>query len=68
MSSGPFPSTFAGVSMIIGVIWMVQGFGVFDTGSFMDGRPFWGVMGVLMFAGGLTAIVVKRLRRNRQSR
>lgn len=65
MSSGTFPTTFAGVSMIIGVIWMIQGFGVFDTGSFMDGQRFWGAMGLLMFAGGLSAVIIKRRRRNR---
>lgn len=51
--------------MIIGVIWMIQGFGVFDTGSFMDGQRFWGAMGLLMFAGGLSAVAFKRRRRKR---
>lgn len=43
---------------------MVQGFGVLDTGSFMDGRGFWGLMGALMFAGGLATVAVKRRRRD----
>lgn len=53
--------------MIIGVIWMIQGFGVLDTGSFMDGESFWGGMGVAMFAGGGAAVLYKR-RRQKQNR
>ncbi|MEX2588366.1 MAG: hypothetical protein WD602_10310 [Actinomycetota bacterium] len=64
MSSGAFPSTFAGVSMIIGIIWMVQGFGVLGTGSAMDGQSFWGVMGIVMFAVGLAGVIIKRRRRD----
>lgn len=57
-----FPSTFSTVSMIIGVIWMIQGFGAFDTGSFMDGQSFWGWMGVAIFSAGLVGFIVKKRR------
>lgn len=57
-----FPGTVTAVLMIVGVIWMIQGFGVFDTGSFMDEQPFWGGMGALLFLAGLAGAIYKRRR------
>lgn len=55
-----FPQTFRTVLVVVGVIWIVQGLGLVDTGSFMDRRPFWAVGGALMLGAGLVSTVVHR--------
>jgi hypothetical protein len=46
--------------MIIGAIWIIQGLGMADTGSFMDGNVFWAVMGLILVLFGLGALAVRR--------
>ncbi len=50
--------------MIVGAIWIVQGAGLAPTGSFMDGRRVWALLGVLLLLAGIVSIVVQR-RRNK---
>lgn len=61
---GIFPRTFGVVLMIVGAIWVVQGTGLAPTGSFMDGRRMWAVLGALLLFAGIISVVVQR-RRNR---
>ena len=58
-----FPSTFSTVAMIVGGIWLIQGLGIADTGSFMDGQPVWAVSGGILLLVGLGSSVAKRRRR-----
>lgn len=53
--------------MIVGTIWIVQGAGIAATGSFMDGRPIWAVLGAGMFIAGSVSMVVQN-RRNKQTK
>ena len=62
-----FPSTWSSALMIVGAIWVVQGLGVIDSGSFMDGEPLWAVLGGAMIAAGLLLFVVERRRRRKQT-
>jgi LPXTG-motif cell wall-anchored protein len=59
-----FPSSFGGVFMIVGAIWVVQGLGIVPTGSFMDGEPVWAVLGGLAFVAGLIALIVQRRKKD----
>ena len=54
------------VLALIGVIWVIQGFGIAPTGSFMDGRPLWGVIGLVCLAGSVAALGYERYRRLRR--
>lgn len=49
--------------MVVGVIWIVQGLGVLDTGSFMDRQPVWAIAGAVLSLGGLATTLVQRRRR-----
>lgn len=55
-----FPQTFRTVLVVVGVIWIVQGLGVLDTGSFMDRRPVWAIAGAVMLLAGLASTLVHR--------
>ncbi len=48
------------VLILVGAVWTVQGFGVADTGSFMDRAPLWGWLGLVMIAAGALLLVIKR--------
>ncbi|HEX2053899.1 MAG TPA: hypothetical protein VHJ78_09285 [Actinomycetota bacterium] len=48
--------------MVVGAIWMVQGLGLLETGSFMDRQPVWVLAGAVMLAGGTVATVIQRRR------
>ncbi|MBW3589668.1 MAG: hypothetical protein KY429_09645 [Actinobacteria bacterium] len=48
------------VLILVGAVWTVQGFGVADTGSFMDRAPMWGWLGLGMIAAGVLMLVIKR--------
>jgi hypothetical protein len=52
--------------MIVGAIWIVQGTGLASTGSFMDGRPVWTVLGLLLGVAGLISFLAQR-RKAKQS-
>lgn len=51
------------VLVLVGAIWVVQGFGLAATGSFMDGSPLWGWLGLALLTGGAAAFVFAALRR-----
>jgi hypothetical protein len=55
-----FPRTFASLLMIVGAIWLIQGLGIVQTGSFMDGERFWAVLGGAAFVAGLARLLVRR--------
>ncbi|MEX0790471.1 MAG: hypothetical protein WD178_06805 [Actinomycetota bacterium] len=57
-----FPKTFGAVAIIIGAIWIVQGAGFAPTGSFMDGRPIWAILGAVMLMAGIVSVVVQQRR------
>lgn len=59
-----FPRSFSGVIMIVGAIWVVQGLGVLETGSFMDGRPIWAVLGALVFVAAVIVVLVQRRKKD----
>lgn len=59
-----FPRSFSGVFMIVGAIWVVQGLGILETGSFMDGQPIWAVLGGLAFVGGLVVVLLQRRKKD----
>ena len=61
-----FPQTFSSVLMIVGAIWVVQGLGVADTGSFMDGRPLWAILGAAAFLAGLVLLLLRRRNQKEQ--
>ena len=50
----------ARVLILVGAVWTIQGFGVADTGSFMDRAPMWGWLGLGMIAAGVVLLVIKR--------
>jgi hypothetical protein len=58
-----FPSSFAVAAVIIGVIWIIQGLGFSNTGSFMEGDALWAVIGTFLLLFGLGTLVVRRMRR-----
>jgi hypothetical protein len=58
-----FPSSFAVAAIVIGAIWIIQGLGMANTGSFMDGNRFWAVVGAILVLVGLGTLIVRRLRR-----
>lgn len=62
-----FPKTFGAVSIIVGVIWIIQGSGVVATGSFMDDNPAWTILGALLALVGAVSMFVQR-RRNGSGR
>ncbi len=57
-----FPSSFAVGAMIIGAIWIVQGLGMANTGSFMDGNIFWAAMGLILVLIGFGTLIARRRR------
>lgn len=56
------PRTLGSVLMIAGAIWIVQGLGILETGSFMDRQPVWAVLGAGLAVAGLVLLVVRRRR------
>lgn len=48
------------VLALVGAVWVYQGFGLGQTGSFMDGSPFWGWLGAAMIAAALWIFVTNR--------
>lgn len=48
------------VLILVGAVWTVQGFGIADTGSFMDRTPLWGWLGLGMIAAGVLLLLFKR--------
>lgn len=55
-----FPRSIGAVLLIVGGVFLVQGFGLIATGSAMDGNPFWGVVGLISAIAGLAVILVRR--------
>ena len=51
------------IAMAVGVVWVIQGFGVLPTGSFMDGQAVWGAIGLTCFAAGVVAVALARRHR-----
>ncbi|HVF11873.1 MAG TPA: hypothetical protein VNA87_02180 [Actinomycetota bacterium] len=55
-----FPSSFGIAFIVVGLVWIVQGFGLLNTGSFMDRSQLWGFLGLGMTAVGLVLIMIDR--------
>jgi hypothetical protein len=53
--------------ILVGAVWVVQGFGIMSTGSFMDGNALWGVIGLGCIAVGVFTIGYERYRRLRRA-
>jgi hypothetical protein len=51
------------IALLVGVVWIIQGFGLLPTGSFMDGQAVWGLIGLGCFAAGVVALAFARRRR-----
>jgi hypothetical protein len=51
------------VFALLGAVWVLQGFGLAPTGSFMDGSPFWGWLGAALLALAAGILLSERLRR-----
>lgn len=51
------------IAVVVGAVWIIQGFGVLPTGSFMDGQALWGGIGVACFAAGVVALAFARRHR-----
>ncbi len=49
--------------MIVGAIWIVQGLGIANTGSFMDGEAMWALIGAIVFVAGALLMLLSRRRR-----
>ncbi|MDQ4148713.1 MAG: hypothetical protein M3164_01780 [Actinomycetota bacterium] len=58
-----FPSSLPPVLMIVGAIWIVQGLGIANTGSFMDGEAMWALIGAIVFVAGALLMLLSRRRR-----
>jgi hypothetical protein len=41
------------VLILIGVVWIGQGLGLFRGSGFMDGDPFWALIGALLAIAGI---------------
>ncbi len=48
------------VLILVGAVWTIQGFGIAETGSFMDRAPIWGWLGLGMITAGVCLILVTR--------
>lgn len=53
-------------ALAAGAIWIIQGFGVIPTGSFMDGQPVWGIIGLVAVAAGVAGLGWQRYRSSRR--
>lgn len=60
-----FPSSFGIAFIFVGLVWIVQGFGLLNTGSFMDRNKLWGFLGLGMAAVGLVMLVLDRRNKDR---
>ena len=58
-----FPNSLGPVLMVIGAVWLVQGLGLADTGSFMDGQRLWAVIGAAFFVAGVLVSLSRRRSR-----
>jgi hypothetical protein len=61
-----FPRSFVSLLMIVGAIWVIQGLGVVDTGSFMDGQRIWAVLGGAGLVAGLARFLFGRRKEKEQ--
>lgn len=50
----------AGVLILIGIVWMLQGFNILP-GSFMTGDKFWAGMGAIAFVAGVILLGLPRI-------
>jgi hypothetical protein len=57
----PLVTGVAGLFVVLGVIWTLQGLG-YIGGSFMSGSTMWAVIGPIVALAGL-AVVVREVRR-----
>jgi len=48
------------VLILVGAVWTIQGFGVAETGSFMDRAPIWGWLGLGMIGVGVVLLLIRR--------
>lgn len=53
------------VLILVGATWIVQGFGIVPTGSFMDGHLVWGIIGLGCVALALVTLGYDRWRKLR---
>ncbi|HEU5004343.1 MAG TPA: hypothetical protein VFW71_16415 [Actinomycetota bacterium] len=55
----------AALLFVAGAVWVIQGFGIAPTGSFMDGDALWGLIGLGCIALGIVTLGYDRWRRLR---
>jgi len=56
----------AALLIVVGAVWVIQGFAIVPTGSFMDGDALWGFLGLGCLAVGIATLGYDRWRRVRQ--
>jgi hypothetical protein len=59
---------FAGglLAVVLGAVWTVQGLGLVDSGSVMDGVTLWAIVGPLVAVTGVVLIVLAMRARGRR--
>ena len=59
---------FAGgmLAVVLGAVWTLQGLGVVDSGSVMDGVTLWAIVGPVVAAAGVVLIVLAMRARGRR--
>ena len=59
---------FAGglLAIVLGAVWTVQGLGLVESGSVMDGVTFWAFVGPVVAVVGLVLIVLAMRARGRR--
>ncbi len=59
---------FAGgiLAVVLGAVWTLQGLGLLESGSVMDGVTAWAVIGPVMAVAGVVLIVLAMRARGRR--
>lgn len=54
------------LALAVGAIWIIQGFGMVPTGSFMDRQAVWGIIGLVVVAAAVAGLGWHRYRSSRR--
>ena len=59
---------FAGglLALVLGAVWTLQGMGLLESGSVMDGVTLWAIVGPVVAVAGLVLIVLAVRARSRR--